>query len=148
MIFYIWTLSLPTDLSLLFSPLYTLWPYKYYIVRGPQYSHRIQSWSWAVTCALRQLTIQMMIWPKMTARGRWYAPKCVTPGVTARGHSISISISRHQSASTKILSFWLSALPPVQNYFLDSIAVCNTFKVKSEIKYFYLKLIFWEKKVR
>ena len=28
---------------------------------------------------------------KMTVRERWYAPKCVTPGVTARGHSISIS---------------------------------------------------------
>ena len=26
-------------------------------------------------------------WPP---KGRWYAPTCVTPGVTARGHSISI----------------------------------------------------------
>ena len=25
--------------------------------------------------------------------GRWYTPTCATPGVTARGHSISISIS-------------------------------------------------------
>ena len=29
----------------------------------------------------------------MTVRGQWYAPKCVTPGVTARGHSISPKMS-------------------------------------------------------
>ena len=36
---------------------------------------------------------------KWSAKGRWYAPTCVTPGVSARGHSISISIS---SISIKI----------------------------------------------
>ena len=83
-----------------FSSLYSLTIYIYYIVRGPQYSHRIQSWSRAVTCALRH-------WPS-----KWWYDQKWPPG-DARGHSISISIrisiSRHQSASTKILSFWLSA---------------------------------------
>ena len=29
---------------------------------------------------------------KLLSKGKWYASTCVTPGVTARGHSISISI--------------------------------------------------------
>ena len=35
---------------------------------------------------------QLTLVPKL-AEGRWYALTCVTPGVNARGHSISISIS-------------------------------------------------------
>ena len=40
---------------------------------------------------------------KLQSKGRWYAPKCVTPCVTARGHSISIRlIQHHKPASTFI----------------------------------------------
>ena len=39
---------------------------------------------------------------KLPSEGRWYVPTCVTPGVTAKGHSISISINQHQSASIRV----------------------------------------------
>ena len=38
-------------------------------------------------------------WP---SEGRWYAPTCVTPGVTARGHSINQHQHQYQSASESL----------------------------------------------
>ena len=42
-------------------------------------------WEWYLT--------SLVLNKKIPSEGRWYPPKCVTPGVTARGHSIIISIS-------------------------------------------------------
>ena len=45
----------------------------------------------------------------MTSEGRWYAPTCVTPGVTASGHSMSMSMNT-KSASIRIKEHQLSPI--------------------------------------
>ena len=76
-------------------------------------SYKCSHWSWrqldSATERLRDLLVfsaiptfptsyvPILVWglelKKWPSGGRWYAPKCVTPGVSAWGHRFSISIS-------------------------------------------------------
>ena len=57
--------------------------------REPIY-HVVVIWS-ECCCLLKISNAGVYGKPSQTSGGRWYAPKCVTPGVTDMGHSISIS---------------------------------------------------------
>ena len=60
--------------------------------------------STAMNTALNPTGKKSRIKEKLPSKGQWYAPKCVTPGVTANGHSISISISISNADSASVIN--------------------------------------------